>query len=75
MESFKGDPVTVAAVLESLAEGVLVWTPSGRISGCNPAAERILARPRSELLAKRRRTLSSTWLMPSELPSSLDLVP
>jgi len=62
-------------IFNTMSEGVLVWTPDARVSECNPAATRILARRREELVGCGPRDFKLHLVDAIGLPLSPDHSP
>ncbi|MDQ6697473.1 MAG: PAS domain S-box protein, partial [Actinomycetota bacterium] len=55
-------------VVESLAEGILIHDPTGRVYGCNRSATAILGAGERELLRTDGRVPGTQWVLPDGSP-------
>ncbi len=62
-------------VVESLAEGILIHDPSGRVYACNRSAATILQAPEHELLRTDGRVVGTRWVLPDGAPLASDNFP
>lgn len=53
MDSFRHDERVIESFLTGMVEGVVLWSSSHEVTGCNPAAERLFGRSRRELVGRR----------------------
>jgi diguanylate cyclase (GGDEF)-like protein len=55
-------------VVETLAEGILIHDPTGRVYGCNPSATAILGAAEADLLRTDGRVSGTQWVLPNGSP-------
>jgi PAS domain S-box-containing protein len=79
-EELNASRARLSSIIESMAEGLVMHDQAGRITDCNPEAERILGLPREQLLSRdgtdhRWTTVrdDGSEFPPNELPASVTL--
>ena len=74
-ETLRASEDRYRTLVETLAEGILIHDPTGRVYGCNRSATMILEASERELLRTDSRVPGTTWVLPDGSPLGSQSLP